>query len=141
MILDDHHRLDTGDPGPSATERTDTAPRSNPAPKNNHETFNWPHPHRPYYTDADLDATARLEWLDDLMFAAIDGDPVALDCAAEAWNKTVGELGNSALEESRMQYMRHAQTVWHSLRGQPNHPPHKIFAAIEIISLLAHKPH
>ena len=28
---------------------------------------------------------ARLEWLDDLMFAAIDGDPVALDCAADAW--------------------------------------------------------
>jgi len=41
------------------------------------------------------------------------------------------------LEESRLQYMRHAQTVWHSLREQANHPPHKVFAAIEIISLLA----
>ena len=81
--------------------------------------------------------SARLEWLDDLMFAAIDGDPVALDYAADAWHKTRDELGDAALEESRLQYMRHAQTVWHSLRGQPNHPPHKVFAAIEIISLLA----
>jgi hypothetical protein len=82
---------------------------------------------------------ARLEWLDDLMFAAIDGDPVALDCAADAWRKTQDELGISALEESRQQYLRRAQSVWHSLRHEPNHPPHKIFAAIEIISLLAGK--
>jgi hypothetical protein len=29
--------------------------------------------------------------------------------------------------------------VWHSLRRQPNHPPHRVFAAIEMISLLAGK--
>ena len=131
MSLNDHERIDAGWPQPAPS----TPPNRNGA------EFDWPHPHRAFYTDADLDPTARLEWLDDLMFAAIDGDPVALDFAAEAWNKTVDELGNTALEESRLQYMRHAQTVWHSLRGQPNHPPHKIFAAIEIISLLAHKPH
>ena len=31
------------------------------------------------------DVMARLEWLDDLMFAAIDGDPVALEAASDAW--------------------------------------------------------
>lgn len=96
-----------------------------------------PHPHRPFHPDEELDPIARLEWLDDLMFAAIDGDPVALDYAADAWNKTRDELGEPALEETRQQYIRHAQTVWHSLRVQLNHPPHKVFAAIEIISLLA----
>ena len=47
------------------------------------------------------------------------------------------ELGEPALEESRQQYVRRAQTVWRTLRCEPNHPPHKVFAAIEIISLLA----
>jgi hypothetical protein len=85
------------------------------------------------------DVTARLEWLDDLMFAAIDGDPVALEAAAEAWNKTLGELGAQMVEESRRQYLRRAQSVWNELRHRPNHPPHKVFAAIEVISLLAGK--
>jgi hypothetical protein len=75
------------------------------------------------------------------MFAAIDGDPVALDCAADAWRQTREDLGEPALEESRQQYVRRAQTVWRTLRCVPNHPPHKVFAAIEIISLLAAKVH
>jgi hypothetical protein len=87
--------------------------------------------------DAPADVTARLEWLDDLMFAAIDGDPVALEAAADAWHKLLDELGAQAVEESRLQYLRRAQNVWNTLRHQPNHPPHKVFAAIEVISMLA----
>jgi hypothetical protein len=87
--------------------------------------------------DAPLDVTARLEWLDDLMFAAIEGDPVALEAAADAWHKLLEELGAQAVEESRRQYLRRAQNVWNTLRHQPNHPPHKVFAAIEVISMLA----
>jgi hypothetical protein len=127
MSLNERERIDPGSPQPSSI----------PAPKQNGAGFDWPHPHRAIHAEVELDPTARLEWLDDLMFAAIDGDPVALDYAADAWHKTRNELGDCALEESRLQYMRHAQTVWHSLRGQPNHAPHKVFAAIEIISLLA----
>jgi hypothetical protein len=131
MSLNEHERVDAGC----------RQPESQPAPNQSGADFEWPRPHRPYYMTRELDATARLEWLDDLMFAAIGGDPVALDYAADAWHKTLDELGDSALEESRIQYMRHAQTVWHSLRGEANHPPHKVFAAIEIISLLANRPH
>ncbi len=80
---------------------------------------------------------ARLEWLDDLIFEAIEGNPASLDNAATAWKETLDELGEATLEESRLQYMRHARSVWESLRDQPNHPPHKMFAAIEIISILA----
>jgi hypothetical protein len=90
-------------------------------------------------TSTDPDVVARLEWLDDLIFAAIDGDPASLQGAAEAWKNTVQELGRDALEESRRQYLRRAQNVWNELRSMPNHPPHKVFAAIEIISLLAAK--
>ena len=89
--------------------------------------------------DPPPDVMARLEWLDDLMFAAIDGDPVALEAAAEAWHEAQGELGEGAVEESRRQYLRRAQSVWDDLRHKPNHPPHKVFAAIEVISLLAGK--
>jgi hypothetical protein len=85
------------------------------------------------------DIVSRLEWLDDLMFAAIDGDPASLQAAADAWKSARDELGGAALEESRRQYLRCAQSVWYELRHTPNHPPHKVFAAIEIISLLAGK--
>lgn len=97
------------------------------------------HAHWPCHAESDADLVARLEWLDDLMFAAIDGDPAALDQAAEAWKRSREDLGDAVLEESRLQYMRRAQTIWNSLRNQPNHPPHKVFAAIEVISLLAKK--
>jgi hypothetical protein len=95
-----------------------------------------PHPFQLSHEETRPDIIARLEWLDDLMFAAIDGDPVALEAAVHAWQRTVDELGAQTVEESRRQYLRRAQSVWNSLRSQPNHPPHKTFAAIEIISLL-----
>jgi hypothetical protein len=87
--------------------------------------------------ETEPDIVARLEMLDDIIFAAIEGDAVALEMAADAWHAAVVELGPAAIDESRREYLRHAQTVWETLRHQPNHPPHKLFAAIEIISLLA----
>src|SRR3972149_2486109 len=82
------------------------------------------------------DVIARLESLDDVIFAAIDGDPAALHESVDAWERAVAELGHDAIEETRRQYLRHAQGVWESLRHQEGQPPHKIFAAIEIIGLL-----
>lgn len=101
--------------------------------------FGAPHLHPLIHEQPDPDILAKLEWLDDLMFDAIEGDPVALETAVDAWHKSVNELGTGVLEESRRQYLRRAQTVWSELRTQPNHPPHKVFAAIEVISLLAAK--
>ena len=98
-----------------------------------------PPPHRLERSETDPDVVARLEWLDDLMFAAIDGDAGSLETVGDAWKNILGELGWEAVEESRRQYLRRAQSVWNELRHQPNHPPHKVFAAIEIISLLAGK--
>jgi hypothetical protein len=127
---------------PHEAEQSETAssrPSASPSVRVDGSSFRWAHSPRPVHGEKPRDPLAQLEWLDDLMFAAIDGDPLALDCAAEAWRKTRDELGDTALEETRLQYLRHAQTVWHALRNEPNHPPHKVFAAIEIISLLANK--
>ena len=99
--------------------------------------FGPPHSHHIAHGESNPDVLAKLEWLDDLMFEAIDGDAVALETAVDAWKKMLEELGSDPLEESRLQYLRRAQSVWNALRHQPNHPPHKVFAAIEIISLLA----
>jgi hypothetical protein len=96
-----------------------------------------PHPYPISHAETDPDVIARLEWLDDLMFAAIEGDPVALEAATHAWRRTVEELGGEVVEESRRQYLRRAQCVWNALRLDPNQPPRKTFAAIEVISLLA----
>ena len=38
-----------------------------------------PHPFGANHAESRPEVIARLEWLDDLMFAAIDGDPVALE--------------------------------------------------------------
>ena len=114
-------------------------PAAMPAEKHESAAFGWSHPPRSCDAGQGVDPVARLEWLDDLMFAAIDGDPLALDRAADAWREARDQLGEPALEESRRQYVRRAQTVWRTLRCVPNHPPHKVFAAIEIISLLSGK--
>jgi hypothetical protein len=82
------------------------------------------------------DVIAQLEALDDVIFAAIDGDPAALQKSEDAWQRAVAALGHDAIEVTRSQYLRHAQGVWESLRRQEVQPPHKIFAAIEIIGLL-----
>jgi hypothetical protein len=101
--------------------------------------FGPPHLHHLEHEHTDPNVVAKLEWLDDLMFEAIEGDPVALETAIDAWRKSLDELGSDVLEESRHQYLRRAQSVWNELRNQPNHAPHKVFAAIEVISLLAVK--
>lgn len=49
-------------------------------------------PHTPFRAETRPDVIAQLEWLDDLMFAAIDGDPVALEAAALALASDSGRV-------------------------------------------------
>ena len=87
------------------------------------------------------DVIIQLEKLDDVIFAAIEGDQCALQESRHAWSKAVQELGAETVEETRRQYLRHAQSVWESLRKQPIQPANRIFAAIEIIGLLVNSEH
>ena len=105
-------------------------------------SISQPHAHGPPFSarwsreETRPDVIAQLELLDDVIFAAIDGDPGALQESGQAWQRAVAELGHDAIEETRRQYLRHAQGVWESLRHQEVQPPHKVLAAIEIIGLL-----
>ncbi|MCI0335027.1 MAG: hypothetical protein L0228_17605 [Planctomycetes bacterium] len=123
----------------SPNDPSESNEASTPERKPATAAFGPPHLHHVKHEPTDPDVLAKLEWLDDLMFEAIDGDPTALETAIDAWQKSLNELGPDALEESRLQYLRRAQSVWNELRNEPNHPPHKVFAAIEVISLLAVK--
>jgi hypothetical protein len=97
---------------------------------------NAPHPATVGSEEIPPEVVNHLEELDDVIFAAIDGDQAALHESAAAWHRAVKTLGHDAIEETRRQYLRHAQSVWEELRHQTIQPPHKIFAAIEIIGLL-----
>ena len=121
----------------SPPDESETAQSTLSRSENAGLTYGPPHTHRVDHAESNPEIVARLEWLDDLMFAAIEGNADAFETAVDAWRKTLDELGHDALEESRVQYLRRAQSVWNDLRREPNHPPHKVFAAIEMISLLA----
>ncbi len=119
----------------------DTSAATDSSSENVEMSFGYRHAHGPppaKWTREETrpDVIARLEALDDVIFAAIDGDPSALQQSPDAWQRAVAELGHDTIEETRRQYLRHAQGVWESLRHQEVQPPHKIFAAIEIIGLL-----
>jgi hypothetical protein len=85
-------------------------------------------------TDLPIQVLDRLEQLDDVIFAAIDGDPEALDAAAATWQCTLNELGWDTVEESRQQYLRCAKSAWEAARQNPE--DRDPLAAIEIIGLL-----
>ncbi|TWT47328.1 hypothetical protein [Botrimarina hoheduenensis] len=51
----------------------------------------------------------RLEELDDALFAALDGDPAALDGFIRQWKAARGSTPDELLEDSRRHYVRHAR--------------------------------
>ncbi len=86
--------------------------------------------------DANADVVARLEILDDVIFPAIEGDLTALKASEPAWHQTVADLGFDAVQESRCEYLRYAQSVWQFLARQSAQQPLRILAVMKIIGLL-----
>ena len=101
-----------------------------------HSTGSPPPPPADKGADLPTKVLARLEALDDVIFAAIDGDPKAMDAAAATWQCTLDELGPETLEESRQQYLRCAKSAWEAARENSADTPQSPFAAIEVIGLL-----
>ena len=54
----------------------------------------------------------KLEYLDDLVFEALNGQTTALEELQVSWPRILSELGESMVAESRAQYLRYALLIW-----------------------------
>src|SRR5688572_14604497 len=90
----------------------------------------------PIDPSVDPQIVKRLEDLDDVIFPAIDGDLEALKASQPAWQHAMEELGLEAVQETRCEYLRYAQTVWQFLLRQSVQQPLRLMAVMKIISLL-----
>ncbi|MEM6330283.1 MAG: hypothetical protein AAF790_08545 [Planctomycetota bacterium] len=83
----------------------------------------------------------RLEALDDAVFAALAGDASSFDEAARLWRQArqaaAGRLPAGLVEESRRQYVRHAQAVLSGKTLPPAPTPEQKLAATQVLALLA----
>lgn len=79
----------------------------------------------------------KLEHLDDLVYDAINGQPLAMRQLYAAWPKMLAELGENLLAESREEYLRYAMTVWEEteqVSGVRN--PARAVQAMDVLCLL-----
>ncbi|MEQ8847006.1 hypothetical protein [Botrimarina sp.] len=82
------------------------------------------------------DSLERLERLDDAVFAALAGDPDALDAAAGLLHEASGAVDRRLLNETRQHYIRRARSRWRRAQGEPSQRLTLGFAAEEILNLL-----
>ncbi len=78
----------------------------------------------------------RLEQLDDVVFAALGGDPLALDQLANRWREAVRTVDASLVDESRREYIHHARSLWNRSKRQPEARLPEGFAALELLEVL-----
>ena len=102
-------RQDISSPAISARLRKDTRVSDRHTSKTSFDNADY---------DIDSRVTSQLESLDDIIFPAIDGDLSALEAASTAWKQAVATLGQTAIQESRREYLRHARATWVFLRNQ-----------------------
>lgn len=82
-------------------------------------------------------AIEALELLDDTVFAAIAGSDTALARLKKLWPKTLAELGELELAESREHYVRRALAAWRQTHpGEADADLGRAQAAIEVVCTL-----
>jgi hypothetical protein len=77
-----------------------------------------------------------LERVDDLVFAAIGGDPSALAGLQELWPTVVADLEGELLEQSREQYLRCALSIWSECVEAQLRDPARAVSAIDVLCVL-----
>lgn len=91
-------------------------------------------------TDGRADARSvieELERLDDLVFAAMEGQTAALDELRRVWPELRAQWGDAPLAESREQYLRRALQIWQN-RVSPDgvRDPAAVAQALDVMSVL-----
>lgn len=81
------------------------------------------------------DTLDRLERLDDTVFAALAGDPQALDAAADAWREAADAVDRCLLDETRQHYVQRARSRWRRVQQEPDDRLTVGFAAEELLRL------
>lgn len=81
-------------------------------------------------------ALERLEELDDAIFAALQGDPEALDRSRKLWRGVAREVAAPLVAESGAHYARQARTVWDATHSSPERSLARAFAALEVLGLI-----
>lgn len=79
----------------------------------------------------------QIERLDDVIFAALDGDPRALEQSADLYRQTATQTPGELLDESREKYLHRAESIVQQYVAAPDEHIGRTFAALEILSLLA----
>lgn len=79
----------------------------------------------------------RIEELDDAIFAALNGDPEALDRSASLYRAASRHTPAELLDESRRQYIRRAESIVEDSQHTPGRSLGRTFAALEILTLMA----
>lgn len=82
-------------------------------------------------------AQAQLELLDDTVFEAIAGKAEAMHRLHALWPQVLRELGPDLIEESQVQYLRHALSVWRNYTDEDaGSDPLKAGRALDVLCLL-----
>lgn len=79
----------------------------------------------------------QLDELDEVIFAALDGDAEALDRSRKLWSTVRREVAPPLVEESQEQYAKRALMVWDATRSSPEESLARAFAALEVLGLMA----
>jgi hypothetical protein len=77
-----------------------------------------------------------LERIDDLVFAAISGDPAALAELQVLWPCATSELPPDVVEQSREQYLRCALSIWSQAGEVHDKQPERAISAIDVLCVL-----
>lgn len=79
----------------------------------------------------------RIERLDDVIFAALDGDPEALNASSKLYHSTSCSTPAELLDESREQYLKRAEAIVRHYTANPGETLGQTFAALEILNIVA----
>jgi len=79
----------------------------------------------------------KLEELDDLVYEALGGNAEAVPLLQLAWPKTLANLGEPLLAESREQYLRYVVSIWEECADVGGvRDPSRAIQALDVLSVL-----
>lgn len=86
--------------------------------------------------DIDPRTLEAVESLDDTVFAALSGDPGALDNARLRWTQAQRQVSPKLVDEARSHYIERAEQSWRDYRSGTVTDVMRAFAALDVMLML-----